>query len=306
MDNWDDMEEILRHIYLKELHVASEEQPVLLTEKPWPWIEKERREKTTQIMFESFNVPALYIGSQPLLALFASGRTTGLVLDSGDEVSYATPVDDSFLAGHAINAVEFGGKNVTSLLNTSLEANGHGFNLNNLFEQNLVHDIKKRNCYVAQNYETECAIWNNSSETPPNSTYELPNGDIVSIGKERFRSAEALFRPHIAGLEHRGLHELIYSSIKSCKERVRDDLYMNIVVTGGNSMLNGFVLRLQNELSALLSNTKTVCITSPTQRDCSVWTGGSILASLETFQGLWLSREEYEEAGPSIIHRKSF
>ncbi|XP_013793469.1 actin, muscle [Limulus polyphemus] len=137
-------------------------------------------------------------------------------------------------------------------------------------------------------------------------TYELPDGQVITIGNERFRCSEAMFQPSFLGMESCGIHETTFNSIMKCDVDIRKDLYANTVLSGGSSMFPGIADRMQKEIGSLAPSTMKIKIIAPPERKYSVWIGGSILASLSTFQQMWISKQEYDESGPSIVHRKCF
>jgi len=300
VESWEDMERVWNHTFYNELRVTpSELQGVLLTEAPRN--PKANREKMIQIMFENFEVQNAYVAIQAVMSLYAAGRTTGLVVDSGDGVSHTVPVFEGFMIPHAVEKMEIAGRVLTNYLQKLLLEEGHSFTSS--AELEIVKDIKEKFCYVAENYDSEMEAAKVSSEHDKN--HELPDKKVIKIpATVRMTCPELLFKPELNGKTCASIQKLANNSIQGSDIDVRKDLAKNIILSGGTTMYDGIATRLQSELQGLLAQGTEVRIVASADRKYAVWKGGSTLASLSTFASQWITAEDYEENGAAIVHRK--
>ncbi|KAG5356816.1 Actin-2 [Yarrowia sp. C11] len=310
--NWDDMELIWHHVYNNELNILSEDHPLLLTEAPLN--PRSNRDRAAQIFFETFNVPALYVSIQAVLALYASGKTTGLVVDSGDGVTHAVPVYEGFSINSAIQRIDIAGRDVTEYLQLLLRKSGTV--LQTSAEKEVVRTIKEKLCYVAADPKREEKDWVASGgmrdieQQRPGSAggsistvFKLPDGKDIYIGPERFRAPEIMFNPEIIGSEYNSLPQIVADAIARTDLDLRAGLYGSMLLSGGNTLTRGMGDRLLTELKGLAPKDTKIKIYAPPERKYSTWIGGSILAGLSTFKKMWFTVDEWHE-NPDIIHTK--
>lgn len=300
VNNWDDMQAVWDYCYINELRQAPEERPVHLSEAPMN--PTKNRETMTEIFFDQFQVPSFYVSIQAVLALYATGRTLGCVLDSGDGVTHTVPVYDGFSMKHAIRRMNIAGRTLTQYMaDILLEAN---VTLTASNELDIVKDMKEKRCYVALDFEAEMAAF--QSDKTKECTYELPDGTVHNFGDQQIRCPEVLFNPSMIGKDQPGMHRVVYDTVQKCDIDVRRSLYENVVLSGGSTMFKGLPDRLTKELKALVNANVNVKVTAPNDRAYTVWMGGATLCTLATFQNMWVTKGEYEEIGVNIVHRKCF
>jgi len=289
------MECIWHYIFYKELKIAPEEHPVLLTEPTFT--PRANREKATQIMFETFNVPAYYAFNSGALSIYSEGKTNGVALEFGDGTTNVVPMCNGNVLTNGLVKINFDGASLTNYMSNQLA----------LSDLDIAREIKERLCYIAIDLNKELI---NVQELK----YELPDGNVITVGNQRIYTAEAVFTPSLMNIECMGIHLAIYTSIIRCDIDFWQELFNGIILGGGGTMFAGITARLEKELDILLqklykSSTKkyNYKITAPAHRKYSAWLGGSVLAKLSSFQQLWISKEEYDESGPTMnIGRKCF
>ena len=294
--DWEEMEKIWNHTFFQELKISPNEVLVLLTEIATNL--KANREKMTQIMIETFDVVGLYIAVQSVLSLYETGRTTGTVLDSGEGISHVVPIYEGYFFPHATSQLEIAGTELTEYLMKMYSERG----FTKIFPDRFtMMNMKEKLCFVSLEFEKDMERCESFEEK-----YELPDGNVIVLGSERFRCAEALFQPNFLGIESEGIHEIAFNSINKCDFEIRKDLYLNFILSGGNTLFPGFEDRIYNELTCLAPENMKVKVIAPKNRINSSWLGGSILSSLNDFQKKWVTKQDYDETGPTIIHRKCF
>lgn len=300
VQDWSDMQKIWEYTF-KELSVDdSSTNPVLIADAPRNPLSN--RGKMAELFFERFHSPALYFQISGILSLYASGRVTGTVLNSGDGVTAAVPVYEGFALKNAIQRVDVAGRTVTDYLQRLAGQGGEYFWTT--AEMEILRDIKEKICYVGNSAEQVELDANDPDEEK--IPYLLPDGHQIEIRSERYQAAEVLFNPSIVGSEQDGLQTCVFKAIKKSDTDLRKTLFSNIVLSGGSTMFPGLGNRLYTEIQKLSSKETKIKIYSPRKRLTSTWVGGSILGHLGTFKNMWVSREEYKDHGESVIYRKCF
>lgn len=297
--NWDYLEELWKITINQEVGVEAKDHPMFVTDPIKS--SKFQRAKLMALAFEKFQAPSFYVLNPGILSLYAGGKTTGLILDSGDGVTQIIPVMDEYTLPHASKRLNIGGKNILEGLTTLL--GNQGLDHNSMKSNDILREIKETKCYVAQDYEQELKAF--SDGTAEASTFELPDGTQVDLGSVQIECPEALFSPYMLGCEFEGIQHSVIECVKKCDMSIRKELYKNILLAGGSTMFKGFSARLKKEVSALTPASVEVNVLAPNERLYSSWIGASILTGLSSFSKFWISKQEYEEHGKKILDQKS-
>jgi len=325
VENWTHMEYFWEQCIFKYLRAEPEDHYFLLTEPPLN--APENREYTAEIMFESFNVPGLYIAVQAVLALAASWTSknvkertlTGTVIDSGDGVTHVIPVAEGYVIGSSIKHIPLAGRDITTFVQTLMRERNEPIPPAESLE--VAKRVKEQYSYVSPDivkefakYDTEPEKWFKTYEGK-NSVTKAPYS--VDVGYERFLGPEIFFNPEIFSSDFlTPLPKVVDDTIQTCPIDARRGLYKNIVLSGGTTMFKDFGKRLQRDIkrsvdwrikrSEELSGGKLkavpldVNVISHHMQRYAVWFGGSMLASTPEFYKVCHTKAAYDEIGPSI------
>ena len=304
IDNMEYMEKIWQYTYESELIVDAKEHPVFLTEPPKN--DPKKREQTMQLFFETIGVNAFYLSIQAVLGLYSTGRKTGLVIDSGAGVTHTVPIYEGFALPFGTNMLPIAGDDLTAQLELMIakEANTV-IKPDDIATKDEIVRIKEKICRVAFDIDTA----RKESEEKDNAIkYSLPDGKVFDIRKSHFTVPEILFQPSlIYPTENDGIADKAFQSILKCEAHIHKNLFKNIVLIGGTCKLKGFSARLKKEISALAPSTMDVVPFEPLEKENAAFLGASLLSSIPAFQGIYVSKREWDEGrGIQIIHKKCF
>ena len=299
--DWDAVQTLWHHVFYNELQVACEEHPVLVTETPDNT--RQDREKMVELLFEAFSCPTAVVANTQALTLFSTGRSTGVVVDSGAGRTHVGPVWEGYTLPHHLRRIDIGGDDVTRCLRDKLREDGYPFST--AADEEEVRRIKELHCYASLNCERELVYCKESRTIE--RWHELPDGQQVHMNEHRFTVPEAMFQPRILGAEFKHvtpLHQTIHEVIQNCEAGVQAELYSAIVLGGGNTLFPKFDERVQRSVAALAPGGTTTRAVAFPERQYAAWLGGSVMGSLRTFPSMWVSKNEYDDYGASIVHRK--
>ena len=292
--NWEYMTQLYDELFGNMFHCSLNDVCILTGEKPGT--PTANKAKMAQLLFETFHVGGFSSVQQSVLALFSNGFLTGLVLDDGEGLANVTPVYEGYTIPHAIIHTELCGSFLTENMKRLICARDPSTVDWDISEFKAMKD---KLTYVPIDFQAE----EQSQEIF--ERLRLPSGRYYEVGKERFLSTEVLFDPSIAEKDIEGLHQVMFDSIMKCDIDIRKDLYKNIFLSGGTTMITGIAERIEKEVIALAPPSMKICVKAPPQRRDSVYAGASVLGTQEFFfNNMMITRQEFQEQGENIINRK--
>ncbi|MFO8017971.1 MAG: zinc ribbon domain-containing protein [Promethearchaeia archaeon] len=243
IQDWNDYYEILNHIFYNLLRLESvAEYPVIYVEHPF--VAKETKEYIARVLFETHSVKSLVMVPSPLLSMFSIGLTTGLVVESGDGVTWTVPIIDGQIMEQATQRLYLAGIDVNHNFKSLLMR--EGINLDASALEQIIQEIKEKNCYMVLDPD-------NPNETRDALEYSMPDGSIIQIPNHiLYEAPEVLFQPGMLGYNMKNITQATIYSLQMMEKTYWGDLLSHIVLSGGNLSYSGFTERFKQELKKSL------------------------------------------------------
>ena len=273
------------------------EHPLLITE---PINNKlSNSEKISEILFEKMNISSLIFAKQPLLSLISTGYSTGVVLESGSDITQSCVSYEGYLIENSFYRFDYGGRDVSGILKILLKQNNPKFNSNILDNNKVLNEIKENQCYI-KTLKDE-----NEDFVSIPSEYILPDGGKLVLNDEKILAPEILFNNKLIFGEYLTFHEMVINSINKVDINIKNKLYKTIILSGGNTKFKGIEDKMKTNLSYLIPRGVDVKIRTQINPELNCWNGGNIIASLNTFNKMLVNKKEWDECGKNIIHIKN-
>jgi actin-related protein 2 len=314
--DWTDAKHVWDYTFKEKLKINPHDCKILLTEPPLNPVKN--RQLMLQMMFETYGFKGVHVAIQAILTLYAQALMSGVVVDSGDGVTHIVPVYEGYSLESQTRRIDVAGRDVTRYLIRLLLLRGYAFNRTADFE--TVKEIKEKLCYVAYDLDMENRLAEETTITE--QKYKLPDGRVITVGRERYLAPECLFQPGLIDRDCPGVSEALFDSIEGCSPDVRGTLRSHIVLSGGTTMYPGLPTRLEKDMDSLmlekmtkahrpgqpppvLSDALKVRIEDPPRRKHMVFLGGAVLAGImKDKPDFWVSKQEYQEKGVDYCCRK--
>ena len=258
------------------------------------------REKISEILFEKIGVQGLIFGSQPLLSLFSTSYTTGVILESGDAITQSCVSYEGYLIPSSCFRYDYGGRDVTNALKILLDKNNYNLNCNSFTDMKIFKNIKEKQCYLKINQEVGKYDDFNSVE----SEFILPDGNICLLKDEKIIAPEILFNNRLNCSEYPPFHEILFNSISKADINIKNKLYSTVVLSGGNTLFRGMEEKTRNSLKQLAPKHIEIKIRMNRNPQLSCWNGGNVVSSLNTFKKMIVTQNDWKEHGKKILFAK--
>ena len=290
---WDDYEIFLNNLFINELKIKTEENGIFITEAPLTL--KSSRERLTELLFEKFDIPFIFITNGAVLTSYGAFKYSTFVLDCGYDSSTVIPVDNGYPYSSCIKTIDVGGMDISEYLIKKLIKKGYD---ERIIKKNIKL-IKEKYCYIDNGNKINDGIEN----------IKLPDGTEIKLEEEKTLCTEILFHPEMINKTVGGIDYILCSSISSIDHMTKNKFDgNNVIISGGSSLFEGFSEKLKKEIGTLYGGKykDRMEIIDIKEKNNLQFIGASIYSLMQIFKGLCTTKEEYKEYGPAAVHNKCF